>query len=167
MKREKEGRIDLGVGRRSPEDTMNLAQECQELRAGNKILEKEIRRLKEENEFLEETSSFFRREPSEVKKGERLKFIAQKLSDSNNKRNLSLYCRVLRVSRQGLYDYLERRGRLESTRLLPGKCAPYWMKTRKTTPTAGNGCMKRSSHVTRRGKMAASASQVSAPSIGS
>ena len=59
MKREKEGRIDLGVGTRTPENAMSLAQECQELRARNKMLEKENRRLKEENEFLEEASAFF------------------------------------------------------------------------------------------------------------
>lgn len=40
-----------------------------------------------------------------------MKFIAQKLSGGKNQRKLSLYCRVLQVSRQGFYDYLQRRNR--------------------------------------------------------
>ena len=40
-----------------------------------------------------------------------MKFIAQKISGGKNQRKLSLYCRVLQVSRQGFYDYLQRRNR--------------------------------------------------------
>ena len=40
-----------------------------------------------------------------------MKFIAQKLSGGKNQRKLSLYCRMLQVSRQGFYDYLQRRNR--------------------------------------------------------
>jgi len=59
MRNEREGRIDLGPGTRPPENAMSLAEEIQQLRTANKKLEKEIRRLKEENEFLEEASAFF------------------------------------------------------------------------------------------------------------
>ena len=37
-----------------------------------------------------------------------MRFIAQKLSGGRNPRKLALYCRVLHVSRQGFYDYVER-----------------------------------------------------------
>ena len=40
-----------------------------------------------------------------------MKFIAKKLSDGDNKRKVSLYCRVLQVSRQAIYDYRKRRDR--------------------------------------------------------
>ncbi len=40
-----------------------------------------------------------------------MKFIAKKLSDGDNKRKVSLYCRVLHVSRQAIYDYRKRRDR--------------------------------------------------------
>ena len=55
----KEGRIDLGPGMQTPETAMSLAEEVQRLRAENKEQAKEIKRLKEENEFLEEASAFF------------------------------------------------------------------------------------------------------------
>lgn len=44
---------------RTPEDAMSLAQELALLRKQVKEQEKEIRRLREENEFLEEASAFF------------------------------------------------------------------------------------------------------------
>lgn len=59
MKREQEGQIDLGKGTRSPENAMSLAEEIQQLRIANKKLEKDIKRLQEENEFLAEASAFF------------------------------------------------------------------------------------------------------------
>lgn len=40
-----------------------------------------------------------------------MRFLAQKMSDGNGKRNLALYCRVLEVSRQGYYQYLSRSNR--------------------------------------------------------
>ena len=55
----KAGRLDLGPGMQTPETAMSLAEEVQKLRAENKEQAKEIRRLKEENEFLEEASAFF------------------------------------------------------------------------------------------------------------
>jgi len=55
----KVGEIDTGSGTRSPEDSLNLAQQ---LLAANKRIkeqEKRIRELEELNEFLEEASAFF------------------------------------------------------------------------------------------------------------
>ena len=48
---------------------------------------------------------FFRREPSEVSKNERMKFIALKTKDGKLKGDTAFFCRVLHVSRQGFYQY--------------------------------------------------------------
>ena len=55
----REGRLNAGSGSHTPETAMNLAEELALLRRQVKEQEKEIRRLKEENEFLEEASAFF------------------------------------------------------------------------------------------------------------
>ena len=55
----REGRLDVGSGSYTPQTAMNLAEELSLLRRQVKEQEKEIRRLKEENEFLEEASAFF------------------------------------------------------------------------------------------------------------
>ena len=49
---------------------------------------------------------FFRSEPSEVSKTERMKFIAIKTDDGIIKGKLAFYCRMLHVSHQGFYKYL-------------------------------------------------------------
>lgn len=54
----REGRLNVGSGSHTPETAMNLAEELALLRRQVKEQEKEIRRLKEENEFLEEASAF-------------------------------------------------------------------------------------------------------------
>ena len=54
----REGRLDIGSGSHTPQTAMTLAEEVQMLRRQNKEQEKEIRRLKEENEFLEEAALF-------------------------------------------------------------------------------------------------------------
>lgn len=59
MKAVREGRLDTGTGSHTPQTAMNLAEELTLLRRQVKEQEKEIRRLKEENEFLEEASAFF------------------------------------------------------------------------------------------------------------
>ena len=59
MKAAREGRLDIGSGSHTPQTAMNLAEELALLRRQVKEQEKEIRRLKEENEFLEEASAFF------------------------------------------------------------------------------------------------------------
>ena len=63
----REGRLDAGSGSHTPQTAMSLAEELSILRRQVKEQEKEIRRLKEENEFLEEASAFFaasRRKPA-------------------------------------------------------------------------------------------------------
>lgn len=55
----KEGRLDIGGGVHTPQTAMSLAEELNTLRKQVKQQEKEIRRLKEENEFLVEASAFF------------------------------------------------------------------------------------------------------------
>lgn len=46
---------------------------------------------------------------AEVGKRERLKFIAKKTEDGTIKGKISFYCKALKVSRQGFYDYLKNR----------------------------------------------------------
>lgn len=55
----KEGRLDIGPSAHTPQTAMSLAEELNALRKQVKQQEKEIRRLKEENEFLAEASAFF------------------------------------------------------------------------------------------------------------
>lgn len=59
MRAVREGRLDLGAGTHIPDPAMRLAEELAVLRKQVKVQEKEIRRLKEENAFLEEASAFF------------------------------------------------------------------------------------------------------------
>ena len=54
-----DGSLDMGKGNQTPDDALNLAQEIQALRKQVKQQEKEIRRLKEENELLADASAFF------------------------------------------------------------------------------------------------------------
>ena len=53
------GKLDLGPGSQTPTSAMSLTEELITLRQHVKAQNKEIRRLKEENEFLEEASAFF------------------------------------------------------------------------------------------------------------
>ena len=53
------GTLDLGAGTQTPESAMTLNEELKRLRQQVKEQEKELRRLKKENEFLEEASVFF------------------------------------------------------------------------------------------------------------
>ena len=55
----RQGNLDLGVGTQRPESAMTFNEERIRLRQQIKEQEKEIRRLKKENEFLEEASAFF------------------------------------------------------------------------------------------------------------
>ena len=59
MRNYRMGNIDLGVGSQTPQSAMTLSEEVQLLRKQVKEQNKEIRRLREENEFLEEASAFF------------------------------------------------------------------------------------------------------------
>ena len=53
------GKLDIGAGAHIPNSAMSLAEEITMLHKRIKEQDKEIRRLKEENEFLEEASTFF------------------------------------------------------------------------------------------------------------
>lgn len=59
LKKAREGKIDTGSGSRKPEESLSLVKQLQEARRQLKEQEKEIKRLKELNEFLEEASAFF------------------------------------------------------------------------------------------------------------
>ena len=53
------GYLDLGCGTQTPQSALSLHEELVQLRAQLKAQDKEIRRLKKENDFLEEASDFF------------------------------------------------------------------------------------------------------------
>ena len=55
----KEGRLSANEAVYTPKNALSLNDELIELRKRVKEQDKEIRRLKEENEFLEEASAFF------------------------------------------------------------------------------------------------------------
>lgn len=59
MHASKKGKLDLGVGTKRPGEALSLNEEISKLRAALKEKEKEIKHLKETNEFLEEASAFF------------------------------------------------------------------------------------------------------------
>lgn len=59
LRKAQSGEIDTGLVTRSPEDTLNIAQQLQAANKRIKELEKKNRELEELNEFLEEASAFF------------------------------------------------------------------------------------------------------------
>ncbi len=59
LKAVRAGKLDIGEGSHTLTSAMSLAEEITMLRKRVKEQDKEIRRLKEENEFLEEDSAFF------------------------------------------------------------------------------------------------------------
>ena len=59
LKAVRAGNLDIGEGSHTPASAMSLSEEITMLRKRVKEQDKEIRRLKEENEFLEEASAFF------------------------------------------------------------------------------------------------------------
>ena len=59
IRKAKIGSLDIGCGERSPEESLNIAEEDQQLRKRIKALEKENKRLSEMNEFLEDAAAFF------------------------------------------------------------------------------------------------------------
>ncbi len=59
IKAYKEGRLSANQAVHTPDNALTLNEELIELRKHVKEQDKEIRRLKEENEFLEEASAFF------------------------------------------------------------------------------------------------------------
>lgn len=59
MRAVREGRLNVGSGAHTPDNALTLNEELIQLRKQLKEQEKEIKRLKETNEFLEEASAFF------------------------------------------------------------------------------------------------------------
>ena len=59
IKKAKSGSLDIGCGERSPEESLNIAEENQQLKKRIKALEKENKRLSEMNAFLEDAAAFF------------------------------------------------------------------------------------------------------------
>ena len=59
LKAVRRGKLYIGAGAHMPNNAMSLAEEITMLRKRVKEQDKEIRRLKEENDFLEEASTFF------------------------------------------------------------------------------------------------------------
>ena len=55
----KNGKLDIGMGEQTPESALTLVAENEELRRQLKEKAKEIKRLNELNEFLDEASAFF------------------------------------------------------------------------------------------------------------
>ena len=55
----KNGKLDPGMGEQTHESALTLVAEVEELRRQLKERDKEIKRLKKLNEFLEEASAFF------------------------------------------------------------------------------------------------------------
>ena len=81
---------------------MSLLEEITMLRKWVKKQDKEIRRRKEENEFLEEASAFCHRS-LKVSKNQGMIFLALKTEDGRLTGKISFYCRMLGISRQGFY----------------------------------------------------------------
>ena len=59
LRKARNGEIDTGLGIRSPEDSLNIAQQLQDVNKRIKELERKNRKLEELNEFLQEASAFF------------------------------------------------------------------------------------------------------------
>ena len=59
IKKAKSGSLDISCGERSPEESLNIAEENQQLRKRIKALEKENKCLSEMNAFLEDAAAFF------------------------------------------------------------------------------------------------------------
>ena len=59
LRKARTGEIDTGSRTRTPEESMNIAQQLQAANKKIRVQEKRIRELEELNEFLEEASAFF------------------------------------------------------------------------------------------------------------
>lgn len=59
MRKAKSGDIDIGCGKRTAKESMSIVDENQMLKKQIKAYEKENRRLKETNEFLQDAAAFF------------------------------------------------------------------------------------------------------------
>ena len=100
MKAVRAGKLDIGEGSHTPAGAMSLSEEITMLRRRGKEQDKEIRRLKEENEFLEKTG-----------KNQRMIFLALKTEDGRIAGKTVPYCRMPGISRQGFCKYLTNKDR--------------------------------------------------------
>lgn len=78
----KTAELDIGCGERSPEESLNIAEENQQLRKRIKALEKENKRLSEMNAFLEDAAAFFAASWTIVNKVDRRREKNQKSSSN-------------------------------------------------------------------------------------
>ena len=58
IRKAKSGSLDTGCGERSPEESLNIAEENQQQKKRIKALEKENKRISEMNAFLEDAAAF-------------------------------------------------------------------------------------------------------------
>lgn len=87
-------------------NALSLNEELIELRKHVKEQDKEIRRWKEENDFLRK-QRFFRSQPLQVSKKQSFLFIDIKTEGGTLKGKISFYCKSLGVTRQGFHNYLK------------------------------------------------------------
>ena len=59
IRKAKSRSLDIGCGERSPEESLNIAEENQQLKKRIKALEMENKRISEMNAFLEDAAAFF------------------------------------------------------------------------------------------------------------
>jgi len=69
------GNLDLGIGTHTPGSALSLNEELVQLRKVVKMQEKESGAYVKKMKFLEEACTFFRCEPSEVCKNERMSLL--------------------------------------------------------------------------------------------
>ena len=131
----KEGRLSANEAVHTPKNALSLNDELIELRKRVKEQDKEIRRLKEENEFLEEASAFFAASRQKVSKKQRLMFIAIKTDDGRIKGKISFYCKVLHVSRQAFNKFLKQKIPLGNIRHWQMQCLIFAAKMNAMTLT--------------------------------
>ena len=90
---------------------MSLAEEITMLRKRVKEQDKENPSPEGRKRIPGGSQCFFRRQPSEVGKNQRMIFLALKTEDGRITGKISFYCRMLGVSRQGFYKYLANKDR--------------------------------------------------------
>lgn len=101
LKAVRTGKLDISKVSHTPTSAMSLAEETTMLRKHMKAQDKEIHRLKEENEFLEEASAF-----SQLAVGSQQK-PKNDISRSQDRRRQE----QREISRQGFYKYLANKDR--------------------------------------------------------
>ena len=110
LKAVRAGKLDIGGRLPYSRQRNEPVREITMLRKRVKEQDKEIRRLKEKR-IPGGSQRFFRRQPSEVSKNQRMIFLALKTEDGRITGKISFYCRMLGISRQGFYKYLANKDR--------------------------------------------------------